>query len=295
MGEFHHKHSQSNLFIAVVLNLAITLAQFIGGLVSGSLALLSDALHNLSDSISIVLAWMAGIIARKPRTSRYTFGFQRAEILAAFINALVLIAISVFLVIEAIKRFIHVHEVNTSWMLWLGLLGLAANAISVLILHKDRKENINLRAAYLHLLGDAMTSIAVILGAVAIRIAGWFWLDPLVTILICIYLLVQSWSILKESTGILMQMSPSDLDTGEVGAKIEEIPGIRDVHHIHIWKLNDKKIHFEGHIVLYEDIAISETNKLREEIRKILAAEFDIAHVTLQFEQYKEKGRGYDC
>jgi len=288
MEEDREHTTQRNLLITVVLNVFITIAQISGGIISGSLALISDALHNFSDSLAIVLAWIANLLSVRPKNKRFTFGFQRAEILAAFINALVLVIISLFLIIEAVKRFIHLNEVDPVWMFWLGLLGLAANGISVYILHGGRKENINLKAAYLHLLGDMFTSLAVILGAIAIKFMGWYWIDPFVTIFISGYLLVQSFSILKESVEILMQMSPADIDTSRVGEALTSVEGILNVHHMHVWKLSDKKVHFEGHITLPADLYVSETASIHRRVKLILKEQFDIKHVTLQFE-YKNK------
>jgi cobalt-zinc-cadmium efflux system protein len=295
MTEHHHIHVEHNLIITVVLNVIITLAQITGGIISGSLALISDALHNLSDSMAIILAWIAHVVSRRPRTARSSFGFQRAEILAAFVNGLVLAGISGYLVIEAVKRFIHVQNVDPNWMFWLGLLGLAANGISAGILHKGRKENINIKAAYLHLLGDAFTSIAVIFGAVAIYTLGWYWVDPLVTLVISGYLIFQTYAILKEAIEILMQMSPTELNPLEVEETIRKMVGIHGIHHIHIWKLNDKKIHFEAHIELENDLPVSSTLLIRKRMGEILKAKFDIDHITLQFEFLTDNAAGYDC
>jgi cobalt-zinc-cadmium efflux system protein len=295
MTGHHHDHVQRNLIITVVLNVIITITQIAGGIISGSLALISDALHNLSDSLAIILAWAANIVSRRPRTTRSSFGFQRAEILAAFINGLVLVAISGYLVIEAVNRFIHMQKVDPKWMFWLGLLGMVANGVSALILHKDRKDSINLKAAYLHLLGDAFTSIAVILGAVAIYTMGWYWVDPLVTLLISSYLFVQTFSILKEAIEILMQMSPTGLDPLMVEEAIRKMEGIKGVHHIHIWKLSDKRIHFEAHIELENDLPVSSTHLLRKKIKETLKTNFDIDHTTLQFEFLTRKVSGYEC
>jgi cobalt-zinc-cadmium efflux system protein len=295
MKGHHHKRHEKKLLITVLLNVIITLAQIAGGIISGSLALISDALHNLSDSVAVTLAWMAGRLALRPRTDRSSFGFQRAEILAAFINALVLIAVSVYLVIEAFRRFVHLREVDPHWMLWLGLLGLLANGISVFILHSGRKENINLKAAYLHLAGDALTSLAVVAGAVAIRFLQWYWVDPMVTLFISGYLLFQTFSILKESVGILMQMSPAGIDPKDVAAAVTGIEWVESVHHIHIWQLNDSKIHFEAHIVLKSDLPVSATFAIRQAIKKDLLSKFGIDHITLQFEFLKDVIPGHDC
>jgi cobalt-zinc-cadmium efflux system protein len=279
-----HQVSTSKLVFTIVLNGIITAAQIIGGIVSGSLALISDAIHNLSDMVSVILAYAAQILGQKPNTRKSTFGYKRAEILAAFINSLSLIGISVFLVFEAIDRMSNLPEVDARWMFWLGLLGLVANGVSVLILEKEKNKSINIKAAYLHLLGDALTSLAVILGAVLIWFFEIYWIDPVVTILISVYLFVHTIQLLRESVTILMQMAPSNLDSSKIEHRLTRLEGLKNVHHIHLWNLTDKLVHFECHIALTKDIKVSETNRLFQQIQEVLHEEFDIEHVTIQFE-----------
>ncbi|QGY42905.1 cation diffusion facilitator family transporter [Maribellus comscasis] len=295
MAHSHETHqvSASKLVFTIILNGIITAAQIVGGIVSGSLALISDAVHNLSDMISVILAYIAQLLGQKPSTRKSTFGYKRAEILAAFINALALIGISIFLVFEAIDRLSTLPEVDAKWMFWLGLLGLIANGISVLILEKEKNKSINIKAAYLHLLGDALTSLAVILGAVLIWFYEIYWIDPVVTILISIYLFVHTIKLLKESVTILMQMAPADLHIDEIEKRLMELNDLKDVHHIHLWNLTDKLIHFECHIILKDDIKVSETNKLFRNVQRMLHDEFDIEHVTIQFEY--DPGHCKDC
>jgi cobalt-zinc-cadmium efflux system protein len=280
----HHHHTSRNLAITVVLNSLITVGQFVGGIISGSLALISDALHNLSDVISVILAYLAHRIGMKPQTELSTFGWKRAEILAAFINAVTLIAISVYLLVEAGKRFFHPKEVDYWWMLGLGFLGLVANGLSVFILHQNKEENLNIRAAYLHLIGDALTSVAVIVGAVFIWLFEVYWIDPLVTVLISVYIFVHTFKILKESLGILMQFAPGEINQSELIDALREIPEIKDVHHIHLWRLADHKIYFEAHLVLNSDLPISNTQPVTENAKRLLNSRFGIGHTTFQYE-----------
>ncbi len=282
--EHHHTHTHQSLKITILLNVVITAAQIVGGLISGSLALISDAIHNLSDGVAVFLAYLANVISRKEKTSQRTFGYKRAEILAAFINALVLIAISFYLMVEAVERFFHLPEVDFRWMLILGTLGLVANSVSVLILHRDKKESLNVRAAYLHLLGDALTSLAVIVGAVFIWFWNWYWIDPLVTLLISFYLLFHTIRLLKESTEILMQFAPTSIDIRELEEQMNAISGILRVYHIHIWRLTDQSIHFEAHVELSSDLKLSQTQVINEKVNELLKNEYSISHVTLQFE-----------
>jgi cobalt-zinc-cadmium efflux system protein len=279
-----HEHTGRNLAITVVLNGIITISQFTGGIISGSLALISDALHNLSDVISVILAYMAHRIGLKPQTVKSTYGYKRAEILAAFINAISLIAISVYLLVEAGKRFMNPKEVDYHWMLWLGILGVFANGLSVLILHHNKEENLNIRAAYLHLIGDALTSVAVVAGAVCIWLFKIYWIDPLVTVLISIYIFVHTFEILKESVGILMQFAPPEIDQQEIISVLKEMPEIRSVHHIHLWQLADHQINFEAHLVLSDNLPVSETTNITENAKRLLASRFGISHTTFQYE-----------
>lgn len=280
----HNHHTSRNLAITVILNGIITIGQFAGGIISGSLALISDALHNLSDVISVILAYLAHRIGLKPQTLQSTFGYKRAEILAAFINAVTLIAISVYLLIEAGKRFMHPKEVDYIWMLGLGFLGFVANGLSVLILHHNKEENLNIRAAYLHLIGDALTSVAVMIGAVFIWLFDVYWIDPVVTVLISIYIFVHTFKILKESVGILMQFAPPEIQQQEVILVLKEIPEISGVHHVHLWQLADHQIYFEAHLVLNENFLVADTQLITENAKRLLNSRFSISHTTFQYE-----------
>jgi cobalt-zinc-cadmium efflux system protein len=280
----NHEHTGRNLAITVVLNGVITIGQFTGGIISGSLALISDALHNLSDVISVVLAYLAHRIGLRPQSPKSTFGYKRAEILAAFINAISLIAISVYLLVEAGKRFFNPQEVNYLWMLGLGILGFVANGLSVVILHDNKEENLNIRAAYLHLIGDALTSVAVIVGAVCIWLFQVYWVDPLVTVLISIYIFVHTFKILKESVGILMQFAPPEIDQQEIVKVLQEMPEIRNIHHIHLWQLDDDRIYFEAHLVLAKNHPVSETHDITAKAKQLLNSRFGISHTTFQYE-----------
>jgi len=280
----NHEHTGRNLAITVVLNGVITIGQFAGGIISGSLALISDALHNLSDVISVILAYLAHRIGLRPQTLKSTFGYKRAEILAAFINAITLIAISIYLMVEAGKRFMNPTEVDYRWMLGLGILGVIANGLSVIILRQNKEENLNIRAAYLHLIGDALTSLAVVAGAVCIWLFQVYWIDPLVTVLIGIYIFVHTFQILKESVGILMQFAPQEIDQKEIVMVLQQIPEIRSVHHIHLWQLADNQIYFEAHLVLAENHPVSDTHNITETAKRLLNSRFGISHTTFQYE-----------
>ena len=281
----HHYHiSGKNLLISSVLNLLITIVEIIGGLVSNSLALLSDALHNLGDTSAVFVAWMAHLISKKDYTDKKTFGYKRIEILAALFNAIVLIVITFYLFVEAFKRFQNPEPVRGKIMLVVAVVGLVANIISVLLLKRDSRHNINVRAAYLHLLGDTISSVAVIAGAVFIYLFGLFWIDPLITFIVGLYILKETWSVLKQAVEILMQGTPGDLDLASVKDSLEDLPEIDNIHHVHAWNLNDNEIHFECHVDLKDDIRVSQTDKIKDKIHEILLNNFNITHVTIQCE-----------
>lgn len=283
-GHHHHEVSGKNLFWTIVLNVIITLSQIVGGIISGSLALLSDAMHNFSDVLALVIAYAANRMAARPNDAQRTFGYKRAEILAALFNASVLIGIAVFLIVEAFHKFYHPEPINSVWVIGLGTLSIVLNTASVLLIKEDSQESMNVRAAYLHLLTDVMTSIAVVLGGVLMYYFGIFWIDPLISALIALYLIWASFGLVKESSAILMQFTPEGIDVDEVVKAIEAEPEIADVHHIHIWKLNDHQVNLEAHLDFKEDVALSASNRVIDRLEKKLHDAFDIEHTTFQCE-----------
>lgn len=275
--------SEKNLFITMALNFFITIAEVIGGFISGSLSLISDAMHNFSDGIAIVITYIALRLSKKPRTLKYTFGLKRAEILAAIINASTLIIIGFFLIKEAIVRFYNPSPITGSLMLIVASLGLIANIIGTLLLKKGSVNNLNIRAAYFHLLSDAVSSLAVIIGAVFIIFYKIYWIDPLLTILISVYILKETYEIVKESIEIVMMSSPDGINLDELKIILETVEGVKNVHHVHVWKMNDSDIHFEAHIEV-ENISVSETSEIQRKIEQSLHDKYGINHTTLQFE-----------
>ena len=291
MGHAHHHHadettSTARLFITMTLNFLITVVEVIGGLLSGSLSLLSDALHNFSDGISIIISYIAIQLGKKPKSPKYTFGLKRAEILAAVINAGTLIVICFYLFKEAYERFMEPQQIAGILMISVAGVGLAANVIGTLLLKKGAKGNINIRSAYLHLLGDAVSSVAVIIGGAGIHFFKIYWIDPLLTVLISLYILVKSLEILKEATGVLMMGAPESVSIESIRRDLEDIPGINNIHHVHVWRLSEKDIHFEAHIDV-EDMKVSETTDLSCKIEEKLKHNHGVTHVTLQFESDK--------
>ncbi len=275
--------SERNLFITMALNFFITVVQIIGGIISGSLSLISDALHNFSDGIAIIITYIAMKLSKRPKTPKYTFGLKRAEIIAAVINASTLIIIGFFLIREAIERFYNPTTIQGSLMLLVAFIGLIPNIIGALLLKQGSQNNLNIRAAYYHLLSDAVSSVAIIIGAVFIIFYKIYWIDPLLTILIALYILKETYKIVKESIDILMMSNAEEIDLNEIKTLTEKIPGVQNIHHIHIWKLNDNETHFEAHIDV-EDMAVSQTADIQKMIEEFLHEKFEVNHTTLQFE-----------
>jgi cobalt-zinc-cadmium efflux system protein len=280
----HHHNPSGRLLLSVVLNAMITLIEIVGGILSNSLALISDALHNLSDTLSLALAWIANNVGERKPDVRRTFGYKRFEILTAFINASVLSAISIYLIYEAAIRFLHPEPVRSGLMLIIAVTGLMANLVSMLFLHRDSKDRLNVKAVYLHLLGDTLSSIAVIAGAIVIFFFHALWIDPVLTLVISIVIIIQAYRILRESVDILMQSTPAGIDLTEIKDILEKQPLIRNIHHVHCWQLQDHDVLFEAHIETLNDMTLSECNHLREEVGKILKEKYLINHATLQIE-----------
>ena len=285
MSEHHHHNvSGKNLFITIALNIVITIAQIFGGIISGSLALLSDAMHNFSDVLALFIAYFANKLASRPNSKDKTFGFKRAEILAALFNASALIGIAIFLVVEAVDKFMFPKPVNSLWVIGLGLLSIILNAASVLLIKDDAHDNMNIRAAYLHLLSDVLTSVAVVVGGILIYFYQIYWVDPLISVIIAFYLVWASYDLVKESSAILMQFTPKEVNLDELIKTIENEPLIKNVHHIHIWKLSDRQIHLEAHLDFNEDLPISKTNEIIDNLEDKLHDKFQIEHTTFQCE-----------
>ena len=288
----HHDHKVSgkNIGIAVFLNIIITVGQLIGGIISGSVALLTDALHNFSDVISLLLSYFTNRLAKRKSTAKQTYGYKRAEILSAFINSVTLIAIAIYLIVEAVERFLKPQPVLSDLVIYFALASIIINFLSVLLLQKDAKESMNIKSAYLHLLTDVMTSIAVMLGGIAMKYFEVYWIDSILSVAIALYLIFASYKLLIDSLKILMQFTPKDIDVKEISKKIATLNEVKNVHHIHFWQLNDKDIFFEAHIDLEKDIKITEFQKVLDEIGKILQSK-KITHFNIQPEYDRDDSK----
>lgn len=278
----HGDLSVKKLGFSIILNIIITIAQVIGGFISGSLSLLSDALHNFSDVISLIISYIANRLAKKKYTLKQTFGYKRAEVVAALINASTLLVVSVMLAQEAISRFNKPIAIESSWVIALATLSILVNGTCVLLLKHDASENINIRSAYLHLFSDMITSIAVLLGGIVMYYFKIFWVDSILSILIVVYLVYLSWGLLMQTLRILMQFTPPDIDLKAIENEILNFQAIENIHHVHVWQLSDKEIHLEAHIDFSRDLKLSKATEITRQVVKILKDKFGITHAILQ-------------
>lgn len=277
-----HQSSQKNLLYSIVLNVLITVSQVIGGFLSGSLALLSDALHNFTDVVSLVISYVAAKFSSKSATSNMTFGYKRAEIIAAFVNSASLIIIAIILIKESVVHFLNPQTINSDLVIWLSALAILGNGISVLLLLKDRKTNMNLSSAYFHLLTDMLASVAVLAGGLLMKFYGIYWVDSVLTFLIAVYLIYVGYKLFRDSFNVLMLFTPQDIDIEQIVTKINALPLVKHMHHVHIWQLNEDELHLEAEIDFEEDISLSKFEDILEKIESILLSDYGINHVNIQ-------------
>jgi len=280
-GHTHQPIKGKNLLFSIFLNIGITIAQVIGGLMSGSLSLLSDALHNFSDVVSLIISFIANKIASREASYNRTFGYKRAEIIAAFVNALSLIVIALLLIKEAVERFLDPQAIQSEMVIWLAILAIAGNGLSVLLMKKDSKTNMNMRSAYLHLLTDMLASVAVLIGGLLMKFYQIYWIDSVLTAAIAIYLIVVGYDLLKSSFKVLMLFTPQEMPLKTIAAKVCEIEEIKNIHHIHVWQLNENETHLEAHVDFNKDISLSEFDVVLLKIEDKLK-EFGINHINIQ-------------
>jgi len=279
----HEKVTGRRFFYVTVLNVLITITEFIGGFFSGSLGLISDAFHNLEDSISIVISYVANVIGKRKNNAKKTFGYKRAEILAAFVNSIVLVIITLMMVVESIKRLSQPQPVNGKLMMIVSLIGLAANFVSMIMLLGGSKNNLNIKATFLHMLSDTLSSVGVFVASIFVILFNWNWVDPLITILIAIWLLKEAYTVVSETINILMEASPK-IDLDAVQDAILTVPEIVKVHHVHVWMIDENHIMLDAHINVQRNCNMAELDTLYDQVDKMLNDKFHITHVTLQAE-----------
>lgn len=277
----HHEVSGKGLIWSIGLNVFITVAEAIGGVFTGSMALISDAAHNFSDVLSLIISLIANMLTRKSATVKQTYGYKRSEIIAAFVNSATLIVLAVFILTEAIPRFFKPVTISADWVIYLSLLGIIVNGLSALFIRKDANKSINIKSSYLHLFSDMLTSIAVLIGGLSMKYLQWYWVDTVFSVAISFYLIYMSWSIFSTSLRILMQFTPSGLSIHEIVANVEALEDIKNVHHVHVWQINEHDIMFEAHVDVSRNMTIDEFEVVNGKISSILK-QFHIQHVTIQ-------------
>jgi cobalt-zinc-cadmium efflux system protein len=267
----------------MVMNLIIPVVQIYGGILSGSMALISDALHNLSDFISLMINYAALLIGRRGPTNKHTFGYKRVEIFATLISVALLYGAGIYIAIEALHRFQTPRPIAGQLVIWIALLGFTGNIISALMLHAGSKVNLNMKSAFLHMLSDAATSLVVAILGIVWLFRPWFWLDPIFCWLIVGLILYGGWDLLKDSVLILMNATPAGIDLQDIQKALESIDGIKEIHDLHVWNPSAENIALAVHITV-PDQMLSDVDDLAAKARNMLFEKFRIDHPVLQFE-----------
>jgi len=286
--QHHHHHnteekSDKNLAISVAINVILTFVQLVGGAISGSLALIADAIHNLSDAASLAIALIARKIARKPADKKRTFGYRRAEIIAALVNLTLLVAIGLYLLFEAAFRFFDPQEINGWIVVIIASIAFLVDLVTAILTYKLSKDSINVKAAFLHNLSDAMASLAVIIGGTLIILFKIYYIDTILTLLIAGYVIYQGLKELPLVINILMEGTPENIEIAAIIKEIEKVEKVEEAHHIHVWQLDEKHYSLEAHIALKE-MSIIEIDEIKKQVKEMLSEKFSISHSTLEFE-----------
>lgn len=281
-GHIHAPDNKLRFLLVIIFNLIITIAEYIGGVLSGSLALISDAGHNLSDVMSLVLGYTGEKISEK-KSDNYTFGLKRFEVFIASINALTLLAIGVYIFYEAISRFQNPAPVNLSIMMPIAILGLLGNFFSIFVLQGVKGSNLNLRAAFLHLVFDAISSVGVIIAGIIIYYTSLYWIDIVISFIIGIMIIWSSLGIIKESFRIFLQGVPVHIDISDVYRQITEVPGVVSIHGLHVWSISSQEVFLSCHVRV-EPCGEKGPDEFLQRINAVLEKEFGINHTTIQIE-----------
>lgn len=296
-GHHHHHHHHHNhdlqgrsLVFAVFINVVLTLVQLVGGLLSGSLALVADAVHNFSDAGSLAIAAFARRVAGLPASDRMTFGFGRAEILGALVNSTSLVVVGFYLLYESFQRFFHPQPVEGMTVIWVAGVALIIDIITALLTLRGSKDSLNIRAVFVHNLSDAFASLLVMISGCLILWYQVYWVDLAASVLISFYILYHSYILIKECIGVLMQAVPDDISLNEVKTELKTITSVIDVHHVHIWQLHERLRSLEAHLVI-EAGDVQSMEQIKEKAKGILRDRFCITHSTLEL----ELGSRSDC
>jgi cobalt-zinc-cadmium efflux system protein len=279
--------SRRALAAALALTASYTVVEIAGGVLTGSLALLADAVHMLSDNVALVLALVAVWLATRPETSARTFGYKRAEVLAALANGVLLVALAIWIFVEAVIRLRHPGDVLGGWMLLVALLGIAVNVAAGAVLARSRHGSINVEAAFRHVFADLLGSVGVAIAAVVILATGWVEADAVVSILIAALVVASAWSVLRDSTAILLESAPRGLDAEALGRRLAEAPGVVEVHDLHVWTITSGFTALSAHVLVRPG---DDCHARRRELEILLRDEFGIGHTTLQVDHASDGG-----
>jgi len=283
----HHAHhdiesmSERNLLWAIAANMALTIVQIIGGILSGSLSLVADAFHNFSYAASLLIAMVAIKIGRKPADHLKTFGYKRAETIAAFINLITLVIIGLYLCYEATDRFFNPQPIEGWAVVWVAGIALVVDVITALLTYRFAKHSMNIRAAFLHNVADALASVGVILTGTFILLYGWVWMDAFMTLVISGYVLYHGLTQLPVVIHLLMEGTPDNVNIHEIIADLEAHEGVENVHHTHIWRLDEHKNALEAHVLIHDRTSMED---IKAALKKTLQTKYNIPHSTLEFE-----------
>jgi len=276
---------RKRLLVVVAITASVFVAEVIGGLLSGSLALLADAGHMLTDSTGLVIALIAATLAARPATTARTFGLQRAEVLAALVNGLLLVAIAVWVLVQALQRWDEPAKIDSGLMLGVAVVGIAANTAGLLILRAGAADSLNVRAAYLEVLGDLLGSVAVVIAAVVILTTGYTRADSIASLAIFLLIVQRAWSLLRDVVEVLLEAAPRDVDLEQVRAHIRGVPGVVDVHDLHAWTITSGVPVLSAHVVVDQDcIDQGRSGEVLDSLAECLGGHFDVEHCTFQLE-----------
>ena len=271
------------LALSLFLTAAFVVVEAFAGWRANSLALLTDAGHNLTDVLALALSWFAMWLTTQPARLGRTYGYQRAGILAALVNSTTLVIISLGVFYEAYKRFVAPPQVNADILVGVGFIAFLVNAVTAWLVHKGSDHDLNLRSAFVHLMGDVLSTIGAVIAGVVILFTGWNWLDPLVSVLIGVLILWNAWTILRETLDILLENAPRDVDMPSLTTDLLAVDGVRGVHHVHVWSINRSLRALSAHI-LTDDISLSQGALVQQAVSDMLFNKYDIGHATLQLE-----------
>lgn len=284
--------SGRSLFFAIIINFALSAVQIIGGIASGSLALIADALHNTSDAVSLVIAYIAQKMGRKPADKKRTFGYKKIETVAALVNLTATLVTGVYILIEAVLRFFDRSSIDGWMLIWISIVAIVVDFVTVGLTYLQSKESLNFKAVFLHNLTDGLASIGVLASGILIIYFEAYWVDPLAALLIAVFITGQAVKPFKDCVRLLIDSAPEEIDLSQILKEIESINFIKNVHHLHVWKISESKTAAEAHIVV-DNLNAEKFSSLKIEIKNLLLNQFSIEHVSLEFELENDESCGH--